>query len=116
MWFGFCLARCLIVPLAWQGRDVKYGVMTMADLVTWRDDRSIPEQRFARVGRLDLFVVGHDQETGFMLAARGLLASGWEDGMGLVKYLPTTQEAQRAAEESVAGVLDALDVVPRSAA
>jgi len=87
----------------------------MNDMVNWRDDPHVPEQQFGRVGRLDLFVVGHDEEQGFMLACRGLFGPDEIDGFGLVKYFPTPQEAQQAAEERIATLLRDLDVIPRAA-
>lgn len=87
----------------------------MNDVVAWRDDPHVPEQQFGRVGRLDLFVVGHDKEHGFMLACRGLLGPEEFDGFGLVKYFPTPQEAHHAAEERLGRMLRDLDLVPRSA-
>jgi hypothetical protein len=51
---------------------------------TWRDDATVAQQRFRRVGRLDVLAVGKDHEPRFMSAARGLPACGGKDGTGLV--------------------------------
>lgn len=91
----------------------------MGNVVIWRNDPNVPGRQLGRVGNLDLFVIGHDRDDGlFMLLAREVLGFGdvLGDGYGLVKYYPTPQDAQRAAEERVARVLSAMDLVPRSGA
>jgi hypothetical protein len=83
-------------------------VLVAGELVTWRAS-DVPEQIFGRVGRIDVFIVGRDPESGYMLGTKVLFgADRGMIGFGSTRY-SSTQEAQQAAEAEIARILAELD-------
>lgn len=83
----------------------------MGDLVVWRDSGA-PDQSFGKAGRIDIFVVGKDPDTGrFILGAKGLFGSDKDMiGFGSTQY-DDAAAAQAAAEDEIVRILAELDAV-----
>ena len=83
----------------------------MGDLVVWRDS-GVPDQSFGKAGRIDMFIVGKDPDTGrFILGTKGLFGS--DKGMlgfGSAQY-DDAAAAQAAAEDELVRILAELDAV-----
>lgn len=83
----------------------------MVDLVVWRDS-GVPDQSFGKAGRIDMFIVGRDPDTGrFILGTKGLFGSD----KGLIGFGSTQYDdaaaAQAAAEDELVRILAELDAV-----
>ena len=75
----------------------------------------MPNQSFGKAGRIDMFIVGRDPDSGrFLLGIRGLFGSdAGMFGFSSTKY-DSAAAAQAAAEDELVRILAELDAVTAS--